>query len=180
LETITIASACNKLLRKRFLKPDTIGLIPTGGYSGNVNYSTKSLMWLVYREKNGRKILHCRNGREYGLPDIPRFNVIGFCPDSKSVYEFFGCYYHGYTCKSLREVSTVSPDTLADKYERTLTRIEQITRVGYRVEVEWDCDFDEKILTRHPELNTHPVVRHSPLNTRDALYGGRTEAMRLY
>ena len=26
---------------------------------------------------------------------------------------------------------------------------------------------------------THPVVRHSPLHIRDALYGGRTEALRL-
>ena len=50
LEAITIACACNKVLRKRFLKPDTIGLIPTGGYSCNVNYIKKALMWLVYRE----------------------------------------------------------------------------------------------------------------------------------
>jgi len=41
-KAITIASACNKVLRKRFLKPYTIGLIPTGRYSGNVNYSRKS------------------------------------------------------------------------------------------------------------------------------------------
>jgi aspartate ammonia-lyase len=34
-ESVTIASACNKVLR--FLRPDTIGLIPTGGYSCNVN-----------------------------------------------------------------------------------------------------------------------------------------------
>ena len=33
VESITIASACNKVMRKRFLKLDTIGLIPTGGYS---------------------------------------------------------------------------------------------------------------------------------------------------
>ena len=49
MEAVTIASACNTVLRKQFLKPDTIGLIPTGGYSGNVNYSKKALMWLVYR-----------------------------------------------------------------------------------------------------------------------------------
>jgi len=29
LESIKIASACNKVLRKRFLQPDTIGLIQT-------------------------------------------------------------------------------------------------------------------------------------------------------
>ncbi len=50
-EYVTIASACNKVLRRLFLKPDTIGLIPTGGYSGNVNYNKKTLMWLVYREQ---------------------------------------------------------------------------------------------------------------------------------
>jgi len=37
LEAITIASACNKVLHKEFLKPDTIGLIPTGGCRGNIN-----------------------------------------------------------------------------------------------------------------------------------------------
>jgi len=31
LESCTIASACNKVLRKRFLKPETFGLILTGG-----------------------------------------------------------------------------------------------------------------------------------------------------
>jgi hypothetical protein len=41
LEATTIASACNKVLRKRSLKPNIIGLIPTGGYSGNVKYSKK-------------------------------------------------------------------------------------------------------------------------------------------
>ena len=44
-ESVTIASACNKVLRKLFLKSDTIGLIPIGGYSGNVNYSKKAMMW---------------------------------------------------------------------------------------------------------------------------------------
>jgi len=35
-------------------------------------------------------------------------------------------------------------------------------------------------MPHHPELKTHPLVENSPLNTRDALYGGRTEAMRLH
>jgi hypothetical protein len=30
------------------------------------------------------------------------------------------------------------------------------------------------------DLRAHPIVRHATLNTRDALYGGRTEAMRLH
>ena len=45
LEALTIASACNKVLRKKFLKPETIGLIPPGGYSANRTYSKEALMW---------------------------------------------------------------------------------------------------------------------------------------
>jgi len=71
-------------------------------------------------------------------------------------------------------------DTLAERHERTMVRIDQITRAAYQVEVQWECEFDEEILSRNHELKTHPVVGHSPLNTRDALYGGRTEAMRLH
>lgn len=36
-EAVTIASASNKLMRKLFLEHDIICLIPTGGYSGNIN-----------------------------------------------------------------------------------------------------------------------------------------------
>jgi len=45
LMSCTIASACNKVLRKRFLKPETIGLIPAGGCSCNQKYSKKAVMW---------------------------------------------------------------------------------------------------------------------------------------
>jgi len=41
LESIIIASACNKVLRKLFLQTDTIGLILTGGYTCNHTYSKK-------------------------------------------------------------------------------------------------------------------------------------------
>ena len=68
-------------------------------------------------------------------------------------------------------------DTLAEMYERTMERIEQIARAVYQVEVLWECKFHEKIQS---ELKTHPLVQHSPLNTRDGLYGGRTEAMTLH
>jgi len=62
-----------------------------------------------------------------------------------------------------------------------MSRIEQITRAGYQVKVQWECEFDaSKIIEQKPELLTHPIVLHSFLNTRDALYGGQTEAMCLH
>ena len=42
-------------------------------------------------------------------------------------------------------------------------------------------EFDDSgIVKQKPELLTHPIVQQGPLRTRDALYGGRTEAMCLY
>lgn len=86
------------------------------------------------REKSdGRKIfLDGHNGREYMLPELPHHSVDGFCPETKILYEFFACCFNGHTCQSVRDVSTMSGDTLAERYEHTMARIEQITRAGYQ------------------------------------------------
>jgi G:T-mismatch repair DNA endonuclease (very short patch repair protein) len=182
LEAVTIASACNKVLRKQFLKSETIGLIPAGGYSSNNKYSKKALMWLLHMEQvDDCQIMHARNGREYRLPELPHFGVDGYCAETRTVYEFLGCFYHWHTCQPYRDTPTVSEETLAERYERTMSRIEQITRSGYKVTVMWEFEFDEAgIVQQKPELLTHPVMYNTPLTTRDALYGGRTEAMCLH
>jgi hypothetical protein len=123
LESLTIASACNKVLRRMFLKPDTIGPIPTGGYTCNNKYSKKPIMWLLHMEQtDGVAIKHARNGREYKLPDLPHFSVDGYCAITNTVYEFFGCYFHGCSCQPFRDVITTNGDTLAARYERTMAR----------------------------------------------------------
>jgi hypothetical protein len=61
-----------------------------------------------------------------------------------------------------------------------MERIQRIIGAGYTVEMVWECQFDKDILPRHPELKHHPVVQHPRLNTRDVLYGGRTEAIVLH
>ena len=114
-ESVTIASACNKMLRKRFLKPNTIGLISTGGYSCNVNQSKKVLMWLVYMERTeGCRISHLHNGRDFRLPELPNLSVDSYCHETKKVYEFNGCHWHGHTCLPFRDVATLQKDTFRD------------------------------------------------------------------
>ena len=79
LDSFTIVSACNKVLRKRFLKPNTIGLIPAGGYSCNNNYSKKALMRLLHMEQmDGCRLMHARNWREYRPPELAKYNVDGY------------------------------------------------------------------------------------------------------
>jgi hypothetical protein len=52
-----------------------------------------------------------------------------------------------------------------------MARLEQITQGGYQVEFQWECEFETCVLVHHPELQVHPIVEHSPFNTRDGLYG---------
>jgi hypothetical protein len=68
---------------------------------------------------------------------------------------------------------------LAERYEKTMFRLERITRAGYIVKVMGECEFEETLRLR-PELQTHPMVERGPVRTSDALYGGRTEVMRLH
>jgi G:T-mismatch repair DNA endonuclease (very short patch repair protein) len=167
LESISIASACNKVLHKRFQNPDTIGLIPTGRYTSNNKFSKNARMWLVYREKaDGCTILHGLNGSGYRLPEFSDLSVDGFCPETKIVYEFYGCFWHGYTCLPFRDVITVAGETLAERYEHTMARIGQITRAAYEVEFMCECDFDVGILARHPELKTPCSTTQSSEHSR--------------
>ena len=181
LESVTIASACNKVLRKRSLKPKTIGLIPSGGYTVNVNYSNKAIVWLVYREQTDAcTIRYGRNGRKYRPSELPSLSVGGFCAETRIVYEFIVCLFHGHTCLPFRDITNLGGDTLAERYEQTMARLQRITGAGYTVEVLWECQFDKDILSRYPELKHHPIMQHAPLNTRKVLYGGRTEGMVLH
>ena len=158
VETITMVSACNKVLRKRFLKPDTIRLIPKEGYSCNNRYSKKALMWPLHMEQtDGKNIMHCRKGRENGPPDVPRISVDGYCPETNTVYEIVGCFWHRHTYQPFRDVATLSGDALAERYEHTIARLEQITRSDYQVKVQWECEFEER-----SELLSHPIVSQRP------------------
>ena len=169
LEALTIASACNKVLNKKFLKTETIGLIPPGSYSCNRRYNKKALMWLLHMERtDGCHIQHARNGREYRPPELPQYSVDGYCAETRTIYEFLGCYYHGCKCQPFRDVKTLaSGETLAERYEQTMARIELLTRAGYTVKVQWECEFEGVA----DDLRAHPVVRHTPMNTRELFTG---------
>ena len=58
--------------------------------------------------------MHGRNGREYGMPEMARFSVDGYCPATRTLYELFGSYFHDHTCQSFRDITTLRGDTLAE------------------------------------------------------------------
>jgi len=55
-------------------------------------------MWLMHmKQTGGVQIMHCRNRLEYRLQELPSVNVDVYCPLTNTVYEFFGCIWHGHT-----------------------------------------------------------------------------------
>jgi G:T-mismatch repair DNA endonuclease (very short patch repair protein) len=106
-----------------------------------------------------------QNGREYRLAEVPHLSVDGCCPETKKVFEVLACFWHGHTCLPFRDVETVSGDTLAETYENTMARLDQILRAGYQVEIQCECEFDDGILHYRLKLETHPLVEHIPPNT---------------
>ena len=83
------------------------------------------MMWLLHMEQTVEvHNVHCRNGREYRLPELPHFSGNGCCPEINTIYELFGYFWHGDTCQPFRDVCTLSCDNLAKRYERTMSRLE--------------------------------------------------------
>ena len=88
-------------------------------------------MWPLHMEMAGVvKIMHHRNVRDYKLPELPRFSVDVYCPKTRTIYDSFEYYFHGRTCQPFRDATAMRGGTLAERYERTISRQELITRAG--------------------------------------------------
>ncbi|KAB0800406.1 hypothetical protein PPYR_06146 [Photinus pyralis] len=93
-ECCTIAGACSLVFRRNFLQENTIGLIPNGGYRMADKQSRIAIQWLLWLEHSeGVRIQHTVNSREVRLRE--GILVDGFSPETNTVYQFHGCYYHG-------------------------------------------------------------------------------------
>ncbi|KAJ8974555.1 hypothetical protein NQ317_000531, partial [Molorchus minor] len=85
-EACTIASACNKVFRRNFLEPNTIGIIPKDGYRWRENQSKIAIQWLVWEEKQRSvNIIHAAKQQEAVVNGA---KVDGYCSETKQVFEF--------------------------------------------------------------------------------------------
>ncbi|XP_031348773.1 uncharacterized protein LOC116174886 [Photinus pyralis] len=176
-ESVTLPGACNKIFRRGFMTPNTIGLIPKGGYRHCDNQSKIATRWLLIEEcKRQVDIVHSAKQKEARVAGV---KVDGFCVETNEVYEFYGCYYHGCPkCfKHARNVplSDNTAETLEYRYEATLAKSNRLKELDYSVIEMWECDF-RRLMTKelYDYTETHPIMSYSPLNPRDAFYGGRT------
>ena len=194
ISCVTIASACHLFWRKHCLKEETIAIEPLKGWRGSrVNQSKKAMQWLYYKEEGLAKqgacqdrIKHVRNGGEQSVTCVEGcYFVDGYDPQTQTVYEFNGCFWHGCPrChpQNRHAKHAVNPDrTMEELWRATLAKETALRLGGYTLEVMWECDWDD--LTKHD-----PAVKQfltklqlvEPLQPRHAFFGGRTGAVALH
>jgi DNA polymerase type B, organellar and viral len=176
---ITLASVTMEIFRTKHLKPHTIAKTPDAGYC-NRKRSMVGSIWLdTIEDRNpGKELL-----REYKIGIYYADAVI---KDTKQVFEFWGCHWHG--CPKCYEDRT---EQVAQK-DRTLTREEQYEEVqkkrayyakhGWTLTEIWECDYHKSRGVFHNERMGELMASKAvgPVDIKESFFGGRTNNLRFY
>ena len=96
--------------------------------------------------------------------------------------EFNGDFWHGNPSKYSRStINPVSKLTMGELYDKTLEKRTYLENLGYTYRSIWESEFDQQCQQCEDMkrfIQTHKVL--TPLQPRDAFYGGRTEAFTLF
>jgi hypothetical protein len=113
------------------------------------SYSKEQIQWLKSLEPLYPNIQYATKGGEHRI-GTTRKHADGYDPDTKTVFEFQGCYYHGCErCFPEREtMNNLVKKTFQQLFDRTREK-ERIARsLGYQYIELWQCDW------RNREVNT--------------------------
>ncbi|XP_035219129.1 uncharacterized protein LOC118192299 [Stegodyphus dumicola] len=179
---ITIASACMAVYRSRHIIPNTIAMIPVGGYINRTNHSPDCIRWLDFiAQKESIEIEHALNGK--GERRLDGISVDGYCKETNTVYQYYGCFFHG--CSTCFDGDALHPITklpMSTLRQQTVDKTYQLRDRGYNVIEMWEHDeFEMKKKT--DEKVKYFLLSHElqdRLNPKDAFFGGRTNAIQLY
>lgn len=179
---ITIASACMKVFLTNYLQPKTLAIPSPDNYTEQCKrFSNESIKWLEWVMHNEKVFIrHALNG---GEAQFGRYFVDGYAEIDgvKYAWEFHGCFYHG--CPEcfnptercpLRGLPFGELHAKSDERERAL-QSEHNLRVIVMREHTWS--------KMKKSANVVNFLQHfnfpEPLVPRNALYGGRTSALKL-
>ncbi|XP_053536862.1 uncharacterized protein mcf2lb isoform X1 [Ictalurus punctatus] len=183
---ITIASVCMKIFRTNFLRKDTLAIPPLDNYiATQKSFSTPSIQWLEYVSKTQN--LPIRHALNEGEVRFGTYYVDGYCEEgeNRKVFEFLGCFYHG--CEKCFPSMTPHPltksnATFGDIRQKSMERIKNLQdTLNLQVTLMWEHEWNE--MKKNDNLVQNFLKDFDfpeRLNPRDALYGGRTNALNLH
>lgn len=123
----------------------------------SVAFSRSAIKWLSTISKNEKIFIqHAGNGGEYViiLNNNKKFKVDGYCKDTNTIFEYFGCIYHSHLpelCKFKKkyypsEINPIVKKLNKEIYDKTLERIKIIKELGYNLIYIWECE--DKLLNK--------------------------------
>lgn len=155
VESFTLAQAALLVYQKNFLIPKTLAITPLNNYQSKRNTSFIAQKWLIYENALSKHKIKV----EVKLHDIPKIYVDGYVKETNTVYEFYGCFWHGcLKCFPNRTVKLVTPrqsgwaPNLDLRLEQTLMREQRMEDLGYKLVTKWECEFND-FLSKNPEQN---------------------------
>jgi len=70
------------------------------------------------------------------------FRIDGFDPETLTVYEFLGDFWHGNPARfDPQEINPVNKETFGALHKKTIRRLELLRKEGYNVVFIWEYDF---------------------------------------
>ena len=136
-------------------------------------------MWLNY-VSNGVNIQHNLNGGEKELNIGNKTYKVGrFCEKNNTVYEFYGCFWHGCpNCYKPNIINSKNQKDMGTLNDQTIEKRDTIKNADYNHVSTYECQLAKnKDFRKFAKNFTQEIVE--PLNPRDAFYGGRTSATKL-
>jgi hypothetical protein len=133
-----------------FLIPPSVHLKGYGcPLCSNARSSKGEVEWIesIIKE-NGYDIIY--KGGKYNRQerfefDSKKYFTDGFCKETKTVFEFLGCWYHGCPkCFHSEKVHSWNKKKMCDLYEEFIFRKKIFEKNGYNVEYIWECEWNKK------------------------------------
>nr|XP_055068853.1 uncharacterized protein LOC129450248 [Misgurnus anguillicaudatus] len=193
----TLASCCMAVYKTHYLQRDTLALTHNGAYlTKNKAYSNASIEWLEYvSHSRGVDVQHALNRGEmsFGSYHLDGYyvnngqnqnqNHIHNNNNERHALEFLGCMWHSHSCKFKEyDIHPVTKLTHAVHRRQHEAKMEVLEKgYGLNVEVMWECEWNAAKRTDPDVIAFMATYTHPErLKPRDALFGGRTNAYKLY
>ena len=81
---------------------------------------------------------HAGNGRDVHLPGVPNVKVDRYFAETRRLFEYLGCFWHGCQCMPNRHKPIGNTNgTLLSRLGETQARLQKIRDAGYTVVSIW-------------------------------------------
>ncbi|XP_039614013.1 uncharacterized protein LOC120532230 [Polypterus senegalus] len=183
-QCMTLASLCLSMYRQNCMPNKSIGIIPSDNYkSTHKAYSTASIQWMMFlSEKEKINIRHALN---HGEVKMGSFYLDGYAEIQgvPTAFEFAGCFYHGCPkCYDAQAKHPLTGTSYAESFKTLDDKLKKLReKFNLAVRVIWEHEWERM---RKDDLELQDFLKRfefpEPINPRDALNGGRTNAIKLY